>query len=128
MTANTLDPNKVHHSPTPFYTGKKKDGSPNAIFDSLNRVVCSFPDIQTNPNTGDTRTGSPYTLLAMDANAALFRSAPETFAALRALVDWGRQHTSPIDENSPHDLLVNACAIIEKVLGKSDTSFHKCPP
>lgn len=32
--------------------------------------------------------------------------------ALRALTDWGREHTSPRDPNSPHDLLIRAVEVI----------------
>jgi hypothetical protein len=38
----------------------------------------------------------------------------ELLAALRALTDWGREHTSPRDANSPHDLLIRAVAAIDK--------------
>jgi hypothetical protein len=34
--------------------------------------------------------------------------------ALRALTDWAREHTSPRDANSPHDLLIQAVAVIEE--------------
>ena len=34
---------------------------------------------------------------------------------LRALLDWCRDNTSPLDANSPHALLVKAC----KVLGNN---------
>jgi len=33
-------------------------------------------------------------------------------AALQALLDWGREHTSPRDANSPHHLLVAAQAAL----------------
>jgi hypothetical protein len=42
---------------------------------------------------------------------------PELLEALRELLDWGRDHTSPRDENSPHELLVNAHAAIRKAEG-----------
>jgi hypothetical protein len=32
---------------------------------------------------------------------------------LRALTEWGRNNTSPLDENTPHDLLVRAVNLIE---------------
>lgn len=32
--------------------------------------------------------------------------------ALKALLDWGREHTSPRDPNSPHALLVEAAAAL----------------
>jgi hypothetical protein len=34
-------------------------------------------------------------------------------SALAALTDWGRTHTSPLDANSPHELLIAACAAME---------------
>ena len=65
--------------------GRKKDGTPNAIFDGLNRVVCSFPDVSTSPyGGGDMRKGSPSTAETMKANAALFCAAPELLDALVA--------------------------------------------
>ena len=32
--------------------------------------------------------------------------------ALRSLVDWAREHTSPLDADSPHALLVAACEVL----------------
>lgn len=34
-------------------------------------------------------------------------------AALTALLDWGREHTSPTDANSPHELLIAAKAALD---------------
>ena len=51
------------------------------------------------------------------ANAHLIASAPDLLAALEALLDWGREHTSPTQPNSPHNLLVAACAAIAKAKG-----------
>jgi hypothetical protein len=39
-------------------------------------------------------------------------------AALQAFLDWGRDHTSPHDPNSPHTLLIEAQAAL-KAAGKS---------
>jgi hypothetical protein len=39
-------------------------------------------------------------------------------AALQALVDWAREHTSPRDPKSPHHLLVAACLAIAKAEGR----------
>jgi hypothetical protein len=47
-------------------------------------------------------------------------SQSELLAALKALTDWGREHTSPTDHNSPHALLVNACRAIDKANARSD--------
>ena len=76
------------HSISPLTFGLKKDGSPNPIFDSLNRVVCSFPEISTTSTGGrDTRKGSPYTMETMQANARLFTAAPALLAALNYLLE-----------------------------------------
>jgi hypothetical protein len=45
-------------------------------------------------------------------------SQSELLAALKALTDWGREHTSPLDQNSPHALLISACRAIERAEGK----------
>lgn len=46
--------------------------------------------------------------------------------ALEALTEWGRDHTSPTDTNSPHKLLIVATEALEAtaqiVAGISDTS------
>lgn len=48
-------------------------------------------------------TGTDY------ANALLMmKAAPDLLKALRDLLDWGREHTSPRDANSPHELLIAA--------------------
>jgi hypothetical protein len=38
----------------------------------------------------------------------------ELLETLRALTDWAREHTSPRDANSPHDILIRATAVIAK--------------
>ena len=47
----------------------------------------------------------------------LFAAAPELLEALTALLDWCREHTSPIQPNSPHELLVTSCAAIAAAAG-----------
>lgn len=37
--------------------------------------------------------------------------------ALEALLDWGREHTSPTDPNSPHALLVDTAAVLAELKG-----------
>lgn len=56
-----------------------------------------------------------------DANeyATMFAASLDTLAALKALVDWGREHTSPSDPNSPHDLLIAGVAAIAKAEGRA---------
>lgn len=53
-----------------------------------------------------------------EENARLIAAAPDLLAALQALTDWGRDHTSPKDPNSPHALLVAARAAIARATGK----------
>ena len=39
--------------------------------------------------------------------------------ALQAILDWGREHTSPHDINSPHALLIEAAAAL-KAAGRAE--------
>lgn len=57
--------------------GHDQHGTPNALYDGLNRVVVSFPTDRTH----DTRRGSPSTPETILANAKLFAAADD----LRAL-------------------------------------------
>ncbi len=52
----------------------------------------------------------------VESIARLIAAAPDLLAALQALTDWGRDHTSPKDPNSPHALLVAARAAIAQAL------------
>ena len=54
------------------------------------------------------------------ANARLLAAAPDLLAALCALTNWAREHTSPQDSNSPHELLIAAQAAIEKALAAKE--------
>jgi hypothetical protein len=47
----------------------------------------------------------------------LHESNVELLTALEALTDWGREHTSPLQPNSPHELLVRAAAAVAKAKG-----------
>ena len=47
----------------------------------------------------------------------LHENSVELLTALEALTDWGREHTSPLQPNSPHELLVQATAAIAKAKG-----------
>lgn len=40
---------------------------------------------------------------------------------LGRFLDWGREHTSPLDPNSPHGLLVEASAMLDMIEGRGDT-------
>ena len=52
--------------------GTHKDGTINALYDGLNRVVVTFPT-----DKDDTRRGSPSTQETIAANAALFKAAAD---------------------------------------------------
>jgi len=43
-----------------------------------------------------------------DEAVACAESVPDLRACLRDLLNWGREHTCPIEPNSPHALLVRA--------------------
>ena len=42
----------------------------------------------------------------------------ELVAVLEKLSDWGREHTSPHHENSPHQILIEARAVLAKAKGE----------
>lgn len=74
--------------------GKNRDGSPNAIFDGINRIVCSFHPVGGD----DTRKGSPTTMETMTANARLFCASPELLEALRKIEGYLYEAQSDIPE------------------------------
>jgi hypothetical protein len=49
-----------------------------------------------------------------DDIARAVNSHKDLVIALERLTEWGREHTSPRDKNSPHALLVAAVAALEK--------------
>jgi hypothetical protein len=55
------------------------------------------------------------------ASRRLRDAAPDLLAALQALLDWGREHTSPRDPNSPHTLLIDAVRAIDKATTEDRT-------
>jgi hypothetical protein len=48
--------------------------------------------------------------------------------ALRELVDWCREHTSPLDANSPHQLLVNASGVLAEAAAGDGQQTVAMPP
>lgn len=52
------------------------------------------------------------------ANARLVAASPRLAAALLALLEWGREHTSPTDANTPHALLIEAAAALDDAGGE----------
>lgn len=84
--------------------GAYKDGTPNAIFDGLNRVVVSFP---TNREQ-DTRRGSPSTPETILANARLYCAAPDLLAELkeaRRRLATLRVYDCAVFDQQPHGTL-----------------------
>lgn len=62
-------------------------------------------------------THTPWIIRELDRSNVDNRAndcVAEMLEALRALLDWGRDNTSPVDANSPHALLVRACEVIAK--------------
>jgi len=47
-------------------------------------------------------------------SAKLQKDRDALLAVVKKLLDWGRDHTSPLDENSPHALLVEAHGVVNR--------------
>lgn len=105
----------MHSTDLSFGRGRR-DGAPNALFDSLNRVVCSFPSDRRT----DSRRGSPSTPEVILANAKLFQGSPRLLTASKALLDWGREHVSPLYNPEAHSMLVELHTALELCCVGSD--------
>lgn len=53
-----------------------------------------------------------YAVRATQSHTSLIDRRNESLSALKALTEWCRTHTSPLQPNSPHELLIAACAVI----------------
>lgn len=101
------------HSPAPWEIGDEYCNVRDEIVDADG---CTIAVVWTR------RPTNPYATVRLQfkdvetfkGNLRLMRAAPELLEALQALLDWGRDHTSPTDANSPHDLLVAAHSAIQK--------------
>lgn len=103
-----------HHTPGPWSIRDYKNKTSGVWIDCnafankgkgrcLGGTVCDVYDC------GDDQT--------QKANARLIAAAPDMRESLQSLVGWCREHTSPTDTNTPHELLIKACA----ALGKATT-------
>jgi hypothetical protein len=87
------------HAPAPWTIGKDENGT--VIRDAHGWSIAHMYGVWNNAH----------------ANEAVIVAAPDTTAALRALLDWARENTSPTDANSPHELLIAAAAALVKADG-----------
>lgn len=99
-TAHTPGPWAVNYSPA---DGFSVWHDPRQHGDMKRGAVIIAADLRAKPET--------------EANARLIAAAPDLLAALRDLLEWGRDNTSPRDDNSPHNLLIAAAAAIAKAGG-----------
>jgi len=58
--------------------------------------------------------GELVAVVDTETMAARLCAAEDMLEALKEILEWGRNHTSPIDENSPHSILVKIHAAVEK--------------
>lgn len=59
-------------------------------------------------------TGEGWQIVSGNLTHNGWRRPGPLLVALQGLLDWGREHTSPRDPNSPHALLVAAQDAIDK--------------
>lgn len=78
--------------------------------------VCQIPAVG-HPEYGSI-TGRKRTNEELLGNARLIAAAPELLSTLQALTDWAREHTSPRQSNTPHEILIEAMAVIAKATGQ----------
>lgn len=58
--------------------------------------------------------GDLVAVVDTETMAARLCAAEEMLEALKEILEWGRNHTSPIDKNSPHAILVKIHTAVEK--------------
>ena len=100
---------KAGHTPGPWHRNIKPAAKYPTIYSATHKHVARV--------VGDRLRGEE-----IEANCDLITAATELLAALVGLLDWGCEHTSPRDTNSPHALLVDAAAAVAKARGEP------CPP
>lgn len=57
----------------------------------------------------------------------MIERAPYLVQSLTKLLDWAREHTSPIQENSPHEILVEAHNLLAEINGEPKQAAEKQP-
>ncbi len=59
----------------------------------------------------------------IDQDQRLRDSGPKLLELLNSLVDWARDHVSPIQPNSPHKILIESVELMKSL----DYHPHNCP-
>lgn len=98
------------HTPGPWTIGQNTPDGGRTVVDAHGRAV-TFTPVYLGSAAPDIATAA--------ANARLIAAAPDMLAAMHQITGWMRDHTSPRDANTPHAMLVDACAIIAKIDGAS---------
>jgi hypothetical protein len=62
-----------------------------------------------------TKNGSVIATLVEERDGPLIVNAPEMHQVLTELLEWCRWNTRPTDPNSPHEILVRATAVLNKI-------------